>query len=150
MLLPIVLDIVSPVICHWLMISGDVVTTVKAYLADVIAMWWCCYHCYRLFGWWYQLIIIHGISCSLVLNENLIVGCILLAMCLKSSSACLPWPHIMKMSSMNLSHILGFLGEVSISWISTYFMNIFAYEGAILVPIAVPCICLYSLLLKLK
>ena len=44
MLLPIVFDIVSPIRCHWLMINGDVVTTVKAYLTDVIAMWWCCYY----------------------------------------------------------------------------------------------------------
>ena len=45
---------------------------------------------------------------------------------------------------------VGFLGEVSISCISTYLMNMSAYEGAILVPIAVPCICLYILLLNLK
>ena len=30
------------------MISADVVTTVKAYLADVVAMWWCCYHLLEL------------------------------------------------------------------------------------------------------
>ena len=92
----------------------------------------------------------NGISCSLLLNENLMVGCILLARYMKSSSACLPWPHIIKMSSTNLSHIFGFLGDVSVSWVCAYFMNMFAYEGAILVPIAVPCICLYNLLLKVK
>ena len=39
-----VFDIVSTVRCHWLMNGGDVVTTVKAYLADVIAI--CCGCCY--------------------------------------------------------------------------------------------------------
>ena len=40
----------------------------------------------------------------------------------------------MKISSTNLSHILGFLRDVSINWICMYFINIFAYEGAILIP----------------
>ena len=47
MLLPTMFDIVSPIRCHYLMISGDVITTV-AYLADVIAMWSCCYHLLEL------------------------------------------------------------------------------------------------------
>ena len=47
MLLPTMFNIVSPIRCHWLMISGDIVTTV-VYLADVIAMWWCCYHLLEL------------------------------------------------------------------------------------------------------
>ena len=48
------------------------------------------------------------------------------------------------------NHIFGFLGDVSTNWISMYFINMLAYEEAILVPIAVPCICLYKLFLKVK
>ena len=44
----------------------------------------------------------------------------------------------------------GFLGDVSISWISMYFINIFVYDGGFPVSMAVPCVCLYNLLLKIK
>ena len=56
------------------------------------------------------------------------------------SSSFLPRPYIMMISSINLSHILGFLGDVSTNWISMYFIKMLAYEGVILVPMAVPCI----------
>ena len=92
----------------------------------------------------------NAISVSLLLKANLMVGCMLFDSYLNSSNACFPWPQIIKMSSINLIHKDGFLGDVSISFVSTYFINMFAYEGAILVPIAVPCICLYSLLLNVK
>ena len=88
----------------------------------------------------YMTVSKNEISCSVVLNENLMVGCKLLAKCMKFSSSCLPWPHIMKISSMNLRHNLGFLGDVSISWISMYFINIFAYGG----PSLFPWLCLVS------
>ena len=50
----------------------------------------------------------------------------------------------MLISSISLSHILGFVVDISINWISMYFTNMLAYEGAILVHIAVPCIWLIN------
>ena len=41
---------------------------------------------------------------------------------------------------MNLRQKKGFFGEPSNNSVSNLAMKIFAYEGAILVPIAVPCI----------
>ena len=38
----------------------------------------------------YIIVSRNGISCSLLLNANFIVGCMLFARCLKSSNACFP------------------------------------------------------------
>lgn len=56
------------------------------------------------------------------------------------------------MSSMNLFHRRGesFFGADEISDFSNVPMKMFAYDGAILVPIAVPCFWRYSWFLNVK
>ena len=53
-----------------------------------------------------------------------------------------PWVHSMKMSSMERSHVRGwrFLGELSSIRFTRAAMNMLAYDGAMHVPMAVPCI----------
>ncbi len=58
--------------------------------------------------------------------------------------------HSAKMSSMNLIHTRGLSVVHSSKSSSNLAMNRFAYEGAILVPIAIPCTCRYCSLLKIK
>ena len=60
--------------------------------------------------------------------------------------------HARKMSSINIFHINGvrWLGADNRSNCSNEPMKTLAYEGAILVPIAVPCFWRYSLFLNVK
>ena len=52
-----------------------------------------------------------------------------------------PCVQIMKISSMNLRQMNGLSEELSMASCSNLPMNKLAYEGAIRVPIAVPCFC---------
>lgn len=63
-----------------------------------------------------------------------------------------PWVHIRNISSMNLFHVRGvrLLGVDDRSDFSNEPMKILAYDGAIFVPIAVPCFWRYSWFLKVK
>ena len=77
---------------------------------------------------------------SLTSKVNLIVSWVSLAFFMNSvSSDCEP-VHMMKMSSMNLFHT-NILSVRACIFSSILPINRFAYAGAILVPIAVPCIC---------
>ena len=70
---------------------------------------------------------------------NLIVGWISLIFVRKVSRSSLVPVHIMKMSSIYLFHSCMWVGSWAISLGSRFPMKMLAYDGAILVPIAVPC-----------
>ena len=65
---------------------------------------------------------------------NLMVGCILFILSMKSRNSSSVPDDIMKMSSINLFQICMFLLFCLTSSVSSVPINRFAYEGAILVP----------------
>ena len=77
---------------------------------------------------------------------NLIVGWNELRYWMNDRNDSSPCVQIKNMSSINLFHRRGmrWLGEDESNACSSAPMNIFANEGAILVPIAVPCFWRYS------
>ena len=52
-----------------------------------------------------------------------------------------PCVQIMKISSMNLHEMKGLSEELSMACCSNFPINKLTYEGAMRVPIAVPCFC---------
>ena len=49
------------------------------------------------------------------------------------------WVHIMKMSSMKRHHVCGWCGACMSASVSNLERNRLAYDGAMRVPMAVPC-----------
>ena len=69
---------------------------------------------------------------------NFIVECSVFKWHMSSKSESIPCGQMRKMSSITLFHNLGCRGYVYTYFSSNLVMNKLAYEGAILVPIAVP------------
>ena len=69
---------------------------------------------------------------------NLIVECTVFKWFMNFRSESIPYGQMRKMSSMNLFHNLGCIGYVYTYFSSNLVINKIAYEGANLVPIAVP------------
>ena len=69
---------------------------------------------------------------------NLIVECTVFKWFMNSKSESIPWGQMKKMSPMNLFHSFGCRGYEYTYFSSYLVINKLAYEGANLVPIAVP------------
>ncbi|KAK3576473.1 hypothetical protein CHS0354_028523 [Potamilus streckersoni] len=72
---------------------------------------------------------------------NFIEGWKLFAFEMKSSRLSLPYCHFISISSIKRTHWYGVRSTDAKSFPSSFPMKMLAYEGAILVPIAVPLIC---------
>ena len=72
---------------------------------------------------------------------NLMVECMWLSVVMKSVSLSCPSVQIKKMSSIKRHHTRGLYSAFSRAVASREPINMFAYGGAILVPMAVPCFC---------
>ena len=81
---------------------------------------------------------------------NLMLGWIEFRKPMKDFRCSFPCVQIMKISSMNLHQINDLSKELSMACCSNLLMNELAYEGAMRVPIAVPCFCKKCSLLKEK
>ena len=85
-------------------------------------------------------------------TSNLMVGWNELRCCMNDWNDASPCVQIKNMSSINLFHRRGmrWSGEDESNVCSSVPINMFANEGAIFVPIAVPCFWRYSLSLNVK